>query len=72
MGVKKTEIVEYTCDKCGGHMDRADEGKIYIETDGGGRDIGPSTISGRLYFNQDYGVSDGIICKRCMVKYLTG
>ena len=59
-----------TCDICGEGCEEND-GDISIKVNSGGRDIGPATIHGTLYFTQPYGVSDGLICERCKVKWLT-
>ena len=70
MGVETITTYKYTCDLCKSECDAPDEGEINIVTQIGQRDCGPSTLSGRLYYNEDYGVQDGIICTKCKIQYL--
>lgn len=70
MGIKETTVTTITCDICGNQCGRKD-GEIEIQVNGGdGRDVGPATITGELRFHQPYGVSNGILCRSCKVKYL--
>ena len=70
MGIEQKTITIVTCDICGNQCGK-DDGAISIQVNGGdGRDVGPATIDGELRFTQPYGVSNGIICRACKVKWL--
>lgn len=69
MGVIVETIERVTCDICGGECKKLD-GNILIEVNPGSRDVGPAEIVGVLEFNQPYGVSAGLVCWPCKIKYL--
>lgn len=70
MGITTKEIDIATCDICKAECGEAD-GNITIKVnDGDGRDVGPATINGKLVFNQPYGCQDGIVCRRCKLRFL--
>lgn len=69
MGVTEHKIYKCTCDIC--KIDcKKDDGVIKIIVNNGDRDVGPATIDGIIKFNQPYGVSNGIICNQCKMKWL--
>ena len=69
MGVKKITKVEVTCDICGEDCKQSDS-IIRVVVKSGMRDVGESVIQGRLRYFEPYFCDDGIICKKCMIKYL--
>jgi hypothetical protein len=70
MGIKTRTITECTCDICHAPCE-ADESCIAIEIHpGDGRDVGPSYMTAKLSVNFQYGVSNGICCKACKLKFL--
>jgi len=71
MGIKNKTIEVVTCDICRNTC-KKDDCEISIQVNGGdGRDVGPATITGKLTFTQPYGVSNGLICRDCKIKWLT-
>ena len=71
MGVTINTTETVTCDICRDYCEK-DDGKIRIEVNNGdGRDVGPATIESELKFTQPYRVSNGIVCKKCKIKWLT-
>ena len=69
MAVKTYSVVEITCDLCGSEC-AGDDGDIYIEVNGGDRDVGPAYISGRISLTQPYGCVSGDICRKCKFAWL--
>ena len=69
MAVKTYSVVEVTCDLCGSAC-AGDDGNIYIEVNGGDRDVGPGYISGRISLTQPYKCVSGDICRACKVAWL--
>lgn len=70
MGIKHRTVTEVTCDICGKECGESD-GVIRARVNNGdGRDVGPAYITGELRFSQPYGVSNGLVCPACMLKYL--
>ena len=69
MAVKTYSVVEVTCDLCGAEC-AGDDGNIYIEVNGGYRDVGPAYISGRISLTQPYQCVSGDLCRACKVAWL--
>lgn len=69
MGIETKTVTTVTCDICGSQCGK-DDGEVSIKVNGGDRDVGPATIHGELRFTQPYGVSGGIICRACKLKWL--
>jgi len=70
MGIKRTVVISASCDVCGNEC-QPDDSDVQIRVNNGdGRDVGPAYIHGRLEFDQPYGVSGGIVCKTCQIKWL--
>jgi hypothetical protein len=71
MGITTKTTKECTCDICQKSCQELD-GNITIRVNNGdGRDVGPSTINGKIVFEQPYGVSNGLVCKACKKEFLT-
>ena len=69
MAVKTYSVVEVTCDLCGAEC-AGDDGNIYIEVNGGDRDVGPAYISGRISLTQPYKCVSGDLCQKCKLAWL--
>ena len=70
MGISTRTVTEINCDLCSEECG-ASEGVIDIQINGGdGRDVGPSTLRAAFRLDVPYGVSGGIICKTCKLKWL--
>jgi hypothetical protein len=71
MGVITRTIKDATCDICMAECGEYD-GDIEVRVNNGdGKDVGPAYITGTLRFYQPYGVSSGILCRACKLKFLT-
>jgi hypothetical protein len=70
MGIKTKEITECTCDVCGKVCEVFESEFCVTINSGDGRDVGPSEIFGKVYVNNPYGYSKGIVCKECKIKWL--
>lgn len=69
MGIVERKVLEITCDMCRFPCE-ADDGDILIYTNTGCKDGGPNRIEGVIKYYEPYGVSGGIICKLCKLKWL--
>lgn len=63
-------VLTHTCDICQSICELNDS-VISIKVSSGDRDVGPSTITGKLSFYQPYATAQGIICKACKIKWLS-
>ena len=71
MGVIKKTVEVCTCDLCGSLCGRHD-GVLQIEVyPGDGRDVGPGHIDAELRVNIPYKASNGIVCKKCKIEWLS-
>lgn len=70
MGISTVQIQRITCDLC--HEEcGANDGVIQIEvTPGDGRDVGAGYIRAAFRLDIPWGVSGGIICKKCKMEHL--
>lgn len=68
MGITRVDIC--CCDLCG-HECSASDGQIDITVrPGDGRDAGPSSIVGRLRYDQPYAAKHDIVCNACKFEWL--
>jgi hypothetical protein len=66
--VDTTEV--WTCDLCNGPALPSDQ-QVAVEVyPGDGRDVGPGFLHGTLYVDIPYGVSRGVACRACKIKFL--
>ena len=70
MGISTRTVTEISCDLCAVECSASD-GVIDIQINSGdGRDVGPATLTAAFRLDVPYGVSGGIICKACKLKWL--
>lgn len=70
MGLVTRTVTECTCDLCQQPC-QPDDSCIAIQIHpGDGRDVGPSYMTAKLSVDFQYGVSNGICCFACKMKFL--
>lgn len=70
MGLKKTELIECTCDVCGAAMHPNDTKGAIAINGGDGRDVGPSEIFVSVRVEHPYKCTNGFVCKSCQKEWL--